>query len=159
MNRRKFLQQLGLVSGATLVAIGTHGWAARSATSNSKPKRLVVVFLRGAVDGLNVVIPHSESAYYDARSLIAIAPPNEKDGALDLDGRFGLHPALNSVMPLGKQGSLAFIHACGSPDATRSHFDAQDYMESATPGGKGTDDGWLNRYLQTRHRESQTPFR
>src|SRR4028118_2388963 len=93
MNRRKFLQQLGLISGGTLVAVGAHGWAARSASRpNGKPKRLVVVFLRGAVDGLNVVIPHSESAYYDARSLIAIAPPNENNGALDLDGRFGLHP-------------------------------------------------------------------
>lgn len=147
MNRRKFLQQFGLISGGTLVAIGTHGWAARGVTPNSKPKRLVVVFLRGAVDGLNVVVPYSESAYYDARSLIAIAPPNEANGVLDLDGRFGLHPALNSVMPLWKQGNLAFVHACGSPDATRSHFDAQDYMESGTPGVKTTQDGWMNRLL------------
>jgi uncharacterized protein (DUF1501 family) len=147
MNRRQFLQQLALVSGGTLVAVGSHGWAARSATNSSKPKRLVVVFLRGAVDGLNVVIPYDDSAYYDARSLIAIAPPNEKNGALDLDGRFGLHPVLGSIMPLWKQGSLAFVHACGSPDATRSHFDAQDYMESGTPGIKSTQDGWLNRLL------------
>ena len=156
MNRRKFLQQLGLISGGTLVALGSHGWAARSATSNSKPKRLIMVFLRGAVDGLNVVIPYSESAYYDARSLIAIAPPNEAHGALDLDGHFGLHPALNSVMPLWKQGSLAFIHACGSADATRSHFDAQDYMESGTPGVKTTQDGWMNRLLNIMH--SQSPI-
>jgi uncharacterized protein (DUF1501 family) len=156
MNRRKFLQQLGLVSGATLVAIGTHGWAARSVTSNSNPKRLIVVFLRGAVDGLNVVIPHWENAYYDSRSLIAIAPPNQANGALDLDGRFGLHPALNSLMPLWKQGSLAFVHACGSPDATRSHFDAQDYMESGTPGVKTTPDGWMNRLLSVVH--SQSPI-
>ncbi|MGB5961121.1 MAG: DUF1501 domain-containing protein [Coleofasciculaceae cyanobacterium] len=147
MNRRKFLQQLALVSGGTLVAVGSHGWAARSATFSNKPKRLIVVFLRGAVDGLNVVIPHSENAYYDARSLIAIAPPNENNGALDLDGRFGLHPALSGIMPLWKQGSLAFVHACGSPDATRSHFDAQDYMESGTPGIKTTPDGWMNRLL------------
>lgn len=157
MNRRKFLQQLGLLSGGTLVGIGTHGWAARSATSSSKPKRLIVVFLRGAVDGLNVVIPHSQSAYYDARSLIAIAPPNEKNGAINLDdGSFGLHPALNSVMPLWKQGSLAFVHACGSPDATRSHFDAQDYMESGTPGIKTTQDGWMNRLLSLM--PSQSPI-
>ena len=157
MNRRKFLQQLGLISGGTLVAVGAHGWAARSASRpNGKPKRLVVVFLRGAVDGLNVVIPHSESAYYDARSLIAIAPPNENNGALDLDGRFGLHPALESVMPLWQQGSLAFVHACGSPDATRSHFDAQDYMESGTPGVKNTQDGWMNRLLNIMH--SQSPI-
>jgi len=147
MNRRNFLQQLGLVSGGTIVAIGTHGWVARGVTSNSNPKRLIVVFLRGAVDGLNVVIPHWENAYYDARSGIAIAPPNEANGALDLDGRFGLHPALNPLMPLWKQGSLALIHACGSPDPTRSHFDDQDYMESGTPGVKTTPDGWMNRLL------------
>lgn len=147
MHRRKFLQQLALISGGTLVTIGSHGWAAKSAINSSKPKRLVVVFLRGAVDGLNVVIPYADSAYYDARSLIAIAPPNEKNGALDLDGRFGLHPVLGSIMPLWKQGSLAFVHACGSPNATRSHFDAQDYMESGTPGIKTTQDGWMNRLL------------
>lgn len=146
MNRRKFLQQLGLISGGTLVAIGSHGWAARSANISST-KRLVVIFLRGAVDGLNVVIPYADHEYYDARSLIAIAPPNEKNGALDLDRRFGLHPVLESIMPLWKQGSLAFVHACGSPDATRSHFDAQDYMESGTPGIKNTPDGWMNRLL------------
>lgn len=156
MNRRKFLQQLGLISGGTLVALGSHGWAARGATSGSKPKRLVVVFLRGAVDGLNVVVPYADSAYYDARSLIAIAPPNEKNGALDLDGRFGLHPVLDSIMPLWKQGSLAFVHACGSPDATRSHFDAQDYMESGTPGIKTTQDGWMNRLLALT--SSQSPI-
>jgi uncharacterized protein (DUF1501 family) len=156
MNRRKFLQQLALISGGTLVAVGSHGWAARSATFNNKPKRLIVVFLRGAVDGLNVVIPHSDNAYYDARSLIAIAPPNENNGALDLDGHFGLHPALSGIMPLWKQGSLAFVHACGSPDATRSHFDAQDYMESGTPGIKNTPDGWMNRLLAVT--PSQSPI-
>lgn len=156
MNRRKFLQQLGLLSGGTIVAIGTHGWAARSAISSSKPQRLIVVFLRGAVDGLNVVIPYAESSYYDARLLIAIAPPNQKNGAIDLDGNFGLHPALNSVMPLWQQGSLAFVHACGSPDATRSHFDAQDYMESGTPGIKTTQDGWMNRLLSLM--PSQSPI-
>ncbi len=156
MNRRKFLQQAGILSASALVSIGWHGWAARSATqnSNSNPKRLIVVFLRGAVDGLNVVIPYGENAYYDARSSIAIAPPNETNGALDLDGHFGLHPALNPLMPLWKQGSLAFVHACGSPDPTRSHFDAQDYMESGTPGVKKTADGWMNRMLNVLHSNS-----
>lgn len=156
MNRRKFLQQLGLISGGTLVAIGAHGWAARGVISNSNPKRLIVVFLRGAVDGLNVVIPHGDNAYYDARSLIAIAPPNQTNGALDLDGHFGLHPALEPLIPLWKQGSVAFVHACGSPDPTRSHFDAQDYMESGTPGVKNTPDGWMNRLLTLQH--SQSPI-
>jgi uncharacterized protein (DUF1501 family) len=147
MNRRKFLKQIGLVSGGTLLAIDSHDWVARSATTSNKPKRLIVVFLRGAVDGLNVVIPHWESAYYDSRSLIAIAPPNEPNGALDLDGRFGLHPALNTLIPLWKEGNLAFVHASGSQNSTRSHFDAQDYMESGTPGIKTTQDGWMNRLL------------
>jgi uncharacterized protein (DUF1501 family) len=156
MNRRKFLQQLGLVSGTTLVAIGTRNWASRGVASNSNTKRLIVVFLRGAVDGLNVVIPHWENSYYDLRSLTAIAPPNEPNGALDLDGHFGLHPALSPLIPLWKQGSLAFVHACGSPDPTRSHFDAQDYMESGTPGIKKTPDGWMNRLLSLLH--SQSPI-
>ena len=149
MNRRKFLRATGILSTSAVISIGLHGWGAKSTPlkSNSNPKRLIVIFLRGAVDGLNVVIPHWESAYYDARPQIAIAPPNEANGALDLDGRFGLHPALTSLMPLWKQGSLAFVHACGSPDETRSHFDAQDYMESGTPGVKKTADGWMNRLL------------
>lgn len=156
INRRKFIQQLGLISSGTVVAIGTHSWAAKGVTLNRNPKRLIVVFLRGAVDGLNVVIPHWENAYYDSRSSIAIAPPNDVNGALDLDGQFGLHPALKPLMPLWQQGSLAFAQACGSPDATRSHFDAQDYMESGTPGEKKTPDGWMNRLLGVLH--SQSPI-
>jgi len=151
MNRRKFLQQVGIASTSAVVLIGTHGWAARgmSFISDSNPKRLIVVFLRGAVDGLNVVVPYGETAYYDARPKIAIPRPSELGGVLDLDGHFGLHPALASLMPLWKQGSLAFVDACGSPDPTRSHFDAQDYMESGTPGVKSTPDGWMNRLLAT----------
>jgi uncharacterized protein (DUF1501 family) len=108
----------------------------------------MVVFLRGAVDGLNLVIPYHESAYYDGRPNIAI--PQRGDGALlDLDGRFGLHPALTNLLPLWREQKLGFVHASGSPDPTRSHFDAQDYMESGTPGKKTTNDGWMNRLLAT----------
>jgi uncharacterized protein (DUF1501 family) len=102
--------------------------------------------MRGAVDGLNVVVPYSESNYYRARPSIALAPPGSDGGVLDLDGRFGLHPALASLMPLWNSKRLGFVQASGSPDATRSHFDAQDYMESGTPGRIG-EDGWLNRAL------------
>ncbi|MGV0023787.1 DUF1501 domain-containing protein [Phormidesmis priestleyi] len=144
MHRRQFLQA-GLFSTASLVAIGAHGWAARATTPNSK--RLIVIFLRGAVDGLNVVIPYQEAAYYQARPTIAIAKPGQDQGAIDLNGQFGLHPALQALMPLWEQKNLAFVHACGSPDSTRSHFDAQDYMESGTPGIKKTQDGWMNRLL------------
>jgi uncharacterized protein (DUF1501 family) len=146
MHRRQFLQS-GLAAGAAISAIGSHGWITRAATPQKK--RLIVVFLRGAVDGLNVVVPYREAAYYSARTKIAIPAPGQPNGALKLDDTFGLHPALESVFPLWQQGSLAFIHACGSPDETRSHFDAQDYMESGTPGIKKTADGWMNRLLAT----------
>ena len=121
------------------------GPRARS-TSTSK-RRLIVVFLRGAVDGLNVVVPHGEPAYYDARPTIAIGRTGASDGVIDLDGHFGLHPALAPMHAIWRDGTLAFVHACGSPDPTRSHFDAQDFMESGTPGVKSTQDGWLNRSL------------
>jgi len=145
MNRRRFLQTAAMMSATAILPLGRHSWAARLPGSDST-KRLVVVFLRGAVDGLNVVVPHQEAAYYDGRPTIAVA--SRGDGAvLDLDKRFGLHPALAPIMPLWREQSLAFVHACGSPDPTRSHFDAQDYMESGTPGLKSTSDGWMNRLL------------
>src|SRR5438045_7168087 len=117
------------------------------ALGNGK-KRLLVLFQRGAADGLNIVVPHGEQAYYAMRPSINIPrPQNGKDSAIDLDGFFGLHPAMTAFKPLWEQGHLAIIQAAGSPDNTRSHFDAQDYMESGTPGVKATEDGWLNRCL------------
>jgi uncharacterized protein (DUF1501 family) len=112
-------------------------------------KILICLFQRGAADGLSMVVPHGERAYYGARPNIAIPGPGTgvADAAIDLDGFFGLHPALRPFESLYKQGLLAPIHAVGSPSATRSHFDAQDYMESGTPDRKATPDGWLNRYL------------
>jgi uncharacterized protein (DUF1501 family) len=147
MHRRQFLQQSGLAAGAAISAIASHSWMVRAATPQRR--RLIVVFLRGAVDGLNVVVPYREAAYYSARPKIAIPKPGQPNGALKLDDAFGLHPALEGIFPLWQQGSLAFVHACGSPDETRSHFDAQDYMESGTPGIKKTADGWMNRLLAT----------
>ncbi|TAL01163.1 MAG: DUF1501 domain-containing protein [Rhodospirillaceae bacterium] len=121
---------------------GGRAWAASN--PDSRGKRLVVVFLRGAVDGLSVVPPWGDPDYEEARPTIAI---RRGGGAIDLDDRFGLHPALAALTPFWQDRSLAFIHACGSPDQTRSHFDAQDYMESGTPGVKTTMDGWMNRLL------------
>jgi uncharacterized protein (DUF1501 family) len=142
MDRRKFLAL------SALLALGSNAWAGQvQAASTSSRKRLIVIFLRGAVDGLNIVVPYSESAYYQSRPRIAIPRPDQANGALDLDGHFGLHPSLAPIFPLWKQGSLAFVHATGSPDVTRSHFDAQDFMESGTPGIKSTPDGWMNRLL------------
>jgi uncharacterized protein (DUF1501 family) len=147
MNRRNFLIQTGIFSASIMTAIGSHTLIARTATPKTNPKRLIVIFLRGAVDGLSVVVPYTEQAYYEARPKIAIPQPGKEGGLLNLDGRFGLHPALAPLTPIWQQKSLAFVHACGSPDATRSHFDAQDYMESGTPGIKRTADGWMNRLL------------
>ncbi len=130
-----------------LLPIGRGAWAVVGEPPASPPRRLIVVFLRGAADGLSIVAPYADPVYYQARSSIALSRPGTEGGALDLDGRFGLHPALSPLMPLWKSGKLGFVHASGSPDATRSHFDAQDYMESATPGRKSTQDGWLNRLL------------
>jgi uncharacterized protein (DUF1501 family) len=122
-----------------------HGAAANGA---ARGKTLICLFQRGAADALNVVVPHGEAAYYRLRPNIAIPRPGGAGGgAVDLDGFFGLHPALSPMKPLWDTGILAPVHAVGSPSSTRSHFDAQDYMESGTPDEKGTRDGWLNRYL------------
>ena len=116
---------------------------------------LVCLFQRGAVDGLNMIVPHGDPLYYRERPRIAVP----ESAVVDLDGYFGLHPRLAALKPLWDQRSLAAIHAIGSPDATRSHFDAQDYMESGTPGVKATADGWLNRYCQHDREHADTPFR
>jgi uncharacterized protein (DUF1501 family) len=148
MNRRQFLIQSSLLSTSSLISIGTHGWSAPSiAEIDPNPQRLIVVMLRGAIDGISVVVPYQEPTYYSDRPTISIPQPGQPNGALDLDGRFGLHPALAPLLPLWQQKSLAFVHACGSNDETRSHFDAQDYLESGTPGVKNTKDGWMNRLL------------
>ena len=141
-SRRLMLQAS---AAAALLPLGCGAWAA---TAEGGPKRLIVILLRGAVDGLNVVLPYADQAYYEARPTIAIARPGAPDGVLALDEHFGLHPALVELMPLWRQGDLAFIHAAGSPDPNRSHFEAQRYIESGTPGCSTTADGWMNRLLQ-----------
>lgn len=146
MDRREFLRQAALVSAATAVTFGTRGFAARLPGLLGS-RRLVVVFLRGAVDGLNVLVPYTDDRYYEARPTIAIPRPGRPGGALDLDGEFGLHPALASVLPLWRQKTLAFVDASGSPDPNRSHFEAQAYMETGTPGEATTKTGWMNRLL------------
>ncbi|HUN51920.1 MAG TPA: DUF1501 domain-containing protein [Candidatus Sulfotelmatobacter sp.] len=144
MRRRQFL--IGGSAAASFAALhGRSAWAARGAAAGGK--RLIVVMLRGAADGLNIVVPHGEPAYYAARPRLAIARPGSIHGALDLDGHFGLHPALSPLLPFWRDRSLAFVHACGSPDPTRSHFDGQTYLENGTPGRKTTTDGWMARLL------------
>jgi uncharacterized protein (DUF1501 family) len=164
MDRRYFLKSsgIGLASfGLMSAAPGfLHQFAAAAANRSvaSKRKVLVTIFQRGAVDGLNVVVPHGEGEYYDLRRTIAIPRPGETDGTIDLDGFFVLHQSLKPLQPFWKSKQLAVIHSAGSPDNTRSHFDAQDYMESGTPGNKSTPDGWLNRVLQASPRGNASPF-
>jgi uncharacterized protein (DUF1501 family) len=129
--------------------------------AEARGKVLVAVFQRGAVDGLSMVIPHGDPGYYASRTSIALARPRQgdTDTALELDGFFALHPALAPLMPLWQARTLAIVPACGSPDTTRSHFDAQDYMETGTPGVKSTPDGWLGRAAGVLPAGRVTPFR
>jgi uncharacterized protein (DUF1501 family) len=151
ITRRIFLRNstLAVVGTAAVPSFLTR--AAFGAVENGgRTKRLVVIFQRGAADGLNIVVPHAEQQYYAMRPSINIP----KKSVLDLNGFFGLHPAMSPFLPLWQQRHLAIVHAAGSPDTTRSHFDAQDFMETGTPGVKATDDGWLNRSL---HNLPSTP--
>jgi uncharacterized protein (DUF1501 family) len=135
-----------------MVGVGTAPiWLKRAlyAADGPQKKILVAIFQRGAADGLNIVVPHGERRYYEMRPAIAIPRPSadRANSAIDLDGFFGLHPALAPLQPIYNAQHLAIVHAAGSPDPSRSHFDAQDFMESGTPGLKATSDGWLNRSL------------
>ncbi len=168
--RRIFLRN----SALAMVGVGVlPSWLTRTAWAAEAARRgkiLVVIFQRGAADGLNIVVPHGEAAYYRYRPTIAIPRPRGKaaraDAALDLDGFFGLHPALSGLKPLWDGGHLALVHAAGSPDPSRSHFQAQDYMEAGTPGQPDTSTGWLNRVLRAQcpdcesgQSHSQSPLR
>lgn len=159
ISRRIFLRNgaLAVVGTSAIPSFLTRSLLAQTADTQ-KRRRLVVIFQRGAADGLNIVIPHGEPSYFQMRPTIAVP----RAQVLDLDGFFGLHPAMAPLMPLWQQGHLAMVHAAGSPDTTRSHFDAQDYMESGTPGVKSTPDGWLNRALQAEDEHARpdiSPFR
>jgi len=165
LSRRGFLKgvmkdgALAVVGASALPSFLTRSVLAQATTAQAQGKKLVVIFQRGAADGLNIVVPYREKTYYELRPNIAIA----KDQVIDLDGFFGLHPAMQSLKPLWDQGHLAAVQACGSPDPSRSHFDAQDFMESGTPGLKATPDGWLNRALavedMARGPHPDSPFR
>ncbi len=165
MDRRYFLKS----SGVALAGFGMMAAApdflqqfvdAQTLTNGyGKKKILITIFQRGAVDGLNMVVPYGDSDYYNLRRTIAVQKPNQTDGAINLDGYFGLHPALKPLEKFWQSKQLAVVHSVGSPDNTRSHFDAQDYMEAGTPGVKSTRDGWLNRVLQTSKSDKDSPFR
>ena len=159
-NRRFFLKSGGLA----LASVGLVGSAPSflrrmveaqglTAAPNGRRKTLINIFQRGAVDGLNMVVPHGERAYYDLRPQIAIAQPGKAESAVDLDGFFGLHPSMAPLKRLWDEKRMAIVHAVGSPDNTRSHFDAQDYMESATPD---EDDARAKNTRAARREQRQT---
>ncbi len=165
MDRRYFLKSSGIgLASFGLMSVAPeflHQFANAAALTNSvgKKKTLITIFQRGAVDGLNMVVPYGESEYYNLRRNIAIPKPSDNEGAINLDGFFGLHPVMKPFESLWKNKQLAVVHCAGSPDNTRSHFDAQDYMEAGTPGIKGTRDGWLNRVMQGMDGKEASPFR
>jgi uncharacterized protein (DUF1501 family) len=144
LTRRSFLR----ASAISIGAVGTApSWLLRAAAqAQADRKILVAIFQRGAADGLNIVVPFFEPSYYEVRPRIAIPAPGKQNGGLDLDGRFALHPALQPLKPMWDAGQLAIVHATGSQHPSRSHFEAQDFMECGTPGVT-TEDGWLNRTL------------
>ena len=146
ITRRIFLRNSALAVVGTAAVPSFLARAAFGAVeAGARNKRLVVIFQRGAADGLNIVVPYAEPQYYAMRPSINIP----RKSVLDLNGFFGLHPSLSAFQPLWRQGHLAIVHAAGSPDTTRSHFDAQDFMETGTPGVKITENGWLNRSLHS----------
>ena len=164
MSGRYFLKSAG-VALSSLAAMPSFllrtARAQKNAGGGKDHPIIIAIFQRGAADGISMVVPFGDRNYYQLRPQIAIPEPGLKNDerAIDLDGFFGLHPALASLKPIYDENRLAIVHAVGSPDNTRSHFDAQDYMESGTPGNKGTTDGWLNRYLQGNPETETTSFR
>lgn len=167
MNRRFFIKSGGVALASFGLLNVTPSFLQRAVLAQTRErltggrrKTLIAIFQRGAVDGLNMVVPYGERGYYDLRPSIAIPKPDSNsESVINLDGFFGFHPAMSSLKPLWDSKRMAIVHAAGSPDSTRSHFDAQDYMESATPGRKGTADGWLNRYLVSKTDPERSLFR
>jgi uncharacterized protein (DUF1501 family) len=164
VTRRFFIKSSGLAvaSFAAVPSFLKRTALAKTLGGTGKDRPIIIaIFQRGAADGVSMVVPFGDKSYSTSRPQIAVPEPkgSTAETAIDLDGFFGLHPALSAFKPLYAEGSLAIVHAVGSPDNTRSHFDAQDYMESATPGRKSTADGWLNRYMQARKDPKASPFR
>jgi len=164
LSRRVFLKG-GALALVTAGIGGVPSFIAKAAGSRKlfmpykRAKVLVCIFQRGAMDGLMAVTPFTDTYLKQARpSLFMSAAQSSPKPLIDLDGRFGLHPSMNAFAPLFKEARLAIVHGVGSPNNTRSHFDAQDYMESGTPFSKGTDSGWLNRAVGLLGHEAATPF-
>src|SRR5215475_14560159 len=164
VTRRYFLKS-GAVALAGLTSTPSFlvrtALAQNSATQGKDHPIIIAIFQRGAADGISMVVPFGDRYYAAVRPQIAIPEPQSggEGGAIDLDGFFGLHPSLAALKPIYDEHHLAVVHAVGSPDTTRSHFDAQDYMESGAPGNKSVGDGWLNRYMQANKETNPSLFR
>ena len=163
VNRRAFMRSGALALFATGIG-GLPSFIAQAADSRKiwtpykKNKVMVCIFQRGAMDGLMAVSPYADSALKTLRPNLYMSPSEKEGGLFDLDGKFGLHPALAAFQPFYKENRMAIVHGVGSPNNTRSHFDAQDYMEAGTPFNKGTSSGWLNRVAGLMGHDA-TPFR
>lgn len=159
ISRRAFVQAGGLALfslGADPLFLDRAAYALGDLRRGAaRGKTLVCLFQRGAVDGLSMIVPAGDAWYWQERQRIALP----KEQLIPLDGMFALHPRLAALKPLWDRKSLAIVHAVGSPSTTRSHFDAQDYMESGTPDRKSTPDGWANRYCNHAREHAETPFR
>ncbi|MEZ4633582.1 MAG: DUF1501 domain-containing protein [Caldilineaceae bacterium] len=167
LNRRDFLGAMGSVGVLGASKSIFPAWMPRLAFRDVQQAQtgapgdvLVNIFLRGGMDGLSVVVPYSEGAnYYDARPSQAVAEPGRAGGVLDLDGRFGLHPTMSALKDPFDAGDLLFVHATGSTDPSRSHFDAMQFMEAGVPGDKTLSTGWIGRHLQSAAWQNNSPFR
>ena len=167
MNLRDMLNRSLALTALASAQFAWPDWMPRMAfaSQNQGPRGdvLLAIFLRGGADGLNMIVPFGEQAYYDARPQIGVARPDDntagKTRALDLDGFFGLNPALQPLLPIFKANQLVAVHATGSPDPTRSHFDAMDYMERGTPGSHALSTGWIGRHLATLDTGTNAPLR
>jgi len=160
LTRRNFLKLSGFSALAGLTRPGLQPRMAFSANADGPAGDILIcIFLRGAMDGLNAVVPHAESRYYDQRPTIHIPDPDQTSGTIDLDGFFSLHPALEPLKDVYAEGDLAIVDATGSPDPSRSHFTAQDYMERGAPGDMSVSTGWLDRHLGSITSQNESPFR
>jgi uncharacterized protein (DUF1501 family) len=163
LTRRRFLKSSGLAltSYAAMPPFLLRALGQTRADDRADQPIIIAIFQRGAADGISMVVPFGDTHYYSARPQIGIPEPrrDNNDGTIDLDGFFGLHPGLGALKPIYNEKHLAIVHAVGSPSNTRSHFDAQDYMESGAPDNKSIGDGWLNRYLQRKPQSDPSPFR
>lgn len=160
LTRRNFLKLSGFSALTGLIRPGLQPRVAFNTTSDGPAGDILIcIFLRGAMDGLNAVVPFAEARYHDLRPTIAIPDPNQPQGAVDLDGFFGLHPALEPLKDIYAEEDMAFVHSSGSPDPSRSHFTAQDYMERGAPGDLSVTTGWLARHLASIASQNESPFR